>query len=105
MRCADPDDEATCPKARRCMSEDDCHTDEPNWSDDEFLQRESPLGWGAETPKYLDPTIDHKWHILPPEYKWHMETTTWSITPREQSDFEALNLERPPPPPLMVLSG
>ena len=105
LRCADPDDEATCPKARRCMSEDDCHTDEPNWSDDEFLQRESPLGWGAETPKYLDPTIDHKWHILPPEYKWHMETTTWSITPREQSDFEALNLERPPPPPLMVLSG
>ena len=76
-----------------------------HWSDDDFLQRESPLGWGPETPKYLDPTTDHKWHILPPEYTWHMETTTWSITPRQPSDFEALNLERPPPPPLMVLSG
>ena len=89
LRCADPDDEATCPKARKCVNSDLCHTDQPNWSDDEILQQNYPFGWGPNTPKYLDPNVEHS-YILPPGYSAHLETTGWSVTPRDPNDMETL---------------
>jgi hypothetical protein len=89
LRCQDRDDEDTCPRARRCIHNDHCFTDQPDWSNDLILQRPNPLGWGPETPGYLDPTIDHHW-VLPPEYSWHLETATWSVTPRDPEDYETL---------------
>ena len=91
LNCADPSDEATCPKARKCIHSDHCHTDQPNWSDDGILQQPYPFGWGPNTPKYLNPTVDHKWRILPPKgYTWHLETTSWAIMPRDPNDLETL---------------
>lgn len=90
MHCAEPDNEDTCPKARKCIGSEYCHTDQPNWSDDGILQQNPPFGWGANTPKYLDPTVDHHWSILPPGYTEHLETTGWSVTPRDPNDLETL---------------
>ena len=55
-----------------------------------ILQQNYPYGWGADTPPYLDPTVDHNWYILPPGYSYHMETATWAVTPRDPNDLETL---------------
>ena len=36
-----------------------------------------------------NPYVDHNW-ILPPGYSWHMETTSWAVTPRDPNDLETL---------------
>merc|ERR1712086_401432 len=80
LACADPDNEAECPKARRCISEEHCHSDVPDWSRDENLQRNFPLGWGADTPPWLNPATDHNWHSLPrlEGYDHHLLATDWA---------------------------
>lgn len=91
LACADPNDETTCPKARRCITSEHCHTDQPDWSNQLILEQPYPLGWGTDAVErpYLDPTIDHNW-VLPPEYTEHLETTSWSVTPRDPNDLETL---------------
>ena len=87
LQCRDPFDEATCPRARRCMDPNICHTDQPNWSDDGILQRPFPLGWGPDTPPFLDPNVDHGWTLLEGrDYTWHLEAATWAVNPRSDND-------------------
>ena len=86
LACRDHDNEATCPRSRRCWDGDLCHTDEPDWSKDEILQRGSPLGWGAETNPYIDPSAHLEYAILPPGYTYHLEATDWAVMPRPDED-------------------
>ena len=87
LACANPDDEDTCPKARRCADENVCHTDEPDWSQDEILQRPYPWGWGEEAKPYLDPREEHDYPGLPEGYTYHLEAATWAVVPRAEANF------------------
>ena len=53
----------------------------PDWSRDENLQRNFPLGWGADTPPWLNPATDHNWHSLPrlEGYDHHLLATDWAV--------------------------
>tara|TARA_B110001452_G_scaffold169847_1_gene142091 strand:- start:1101 stop:1511 length:411 start_codon:yes stop_codon:yes gene_type:complete len=44
LACADPTDAKTCPKARLCKSEELCHVDWPDWTDDDLLDAR----WGID---------------------------------------------------------
>lgn len=54
LACADPDDEATCPKSRECMDGKGCITDTPDWlSIDALISR-----WGlAKLKQFADNSL------------------------------------------------
>jgi len=74
-------------------------TDQPDWSNDQLLAREFPLGWGDAAsgftpPKFLDPGEEHNWYSLPEDYSWHRETLSWAVRPQATSDAALLGLAR-----------
>ena len=76
--CADPDDERTCPKARRCVEGAGCFTDTPDWSDPALLA-DPVLGWGDRALPFLDPTVETSWTYTGDDYEW--TSVSWGIVP------------------------
>ena len=89
LACLNPDDEATCPRSRRCEDMSLCWTDQPDWTSEAILQRGAltgarhgrfnlNLGWGSNAKRYVDPE-NVPFYIVPPEYMYQFETLGWAI--------------------------
>ena len=63
-----------------CTSEQFCHIDQPDWSQQQNLRREYPLGWGGRAVEWLNPNQDHDW-ILPEGYEDHLNVG-WAVGER-----------------------
>jgi len=100
LACLQPDNEQTCPRARRCEDELLCHTDQPDWTDDAVLRRgaeddayNSNQGWGPSASAYLNPDEEHSYNV-PPEYRYHLGCTSWAVMPRTDAAFWHFNNRR-----------
>lgn len=82
LRCANPDDESTCPKARRCVVGGGCHTDQPDWSDPAVLA-DPNIGWGERAVPFLDPTVRRDWKYVGDDYPW--TSVDWGIAPTSRA--------------------
>jgi hypothetical protein len=85
LRCLNPDDEATCPKARLCKDGSICHEDRPQWHLDSVLEQPPPLGLGIKAKPYLNPLdgdlLKETFDGLPATYEYHLQAGSWAIVP------------------------